>query len=356
MLRNHFLCNNHRHCSDYGGDTFLFLYEPVRQDYYRRSFYLLSDDKFENRIKLDLPPPFDGDDIRMYVLSSVSVNGIFCLAKEKRGIVTTFQFALWNPTTAEVMVIPPSPIESVPPYRNPEVIFHGFGYDNVRDDYKLIRHMTFFNLTDEDEDVPLEDRSYDDLLEIYSLRSNSWRILDVNLPDCYHDQPLGVYMDGVCHWWGITDYDNGEGCLVSFDLRNEVFFTTPTPLDTDLSRDPISVERPQAIDRRLVVLNESIALISNRFKATTFHISILVELGVKESWIKLFIVGPIPSLDWPITVGKKGHLCFRQTNDELVWIDLSTQIIDEIGVKGRRYCYQMGIYKESLLCIGGIKD
>jgi hypothetical protein len=104
------------------------------------------------------------------------------------------------------------------------------------------------------------------------------------------------------------------------------------------------------------VLNESIALISNRFEATTFHISILVELGVKESWIKLFIVGPIPSLDRPITVGKKGHLCFRQTNDELVWIDLSTQIIDEIGVKGRRYCYQMGIYKESLLCIGGIKD
>jgi molecular chaperone HtpG len=356
MLRNHFLCNNHRHCSDYGGDTFLFLYEPVRQDYYRRSFYLLSDDKFENRIKLDLPPPFDGDDIRMYVLSSVSVNGIFCLAKEKRGIVTTFQFALWNPTTAEVMVIPPSPIESVPPYRNPEVIFHGFGYDNVRDDYKLIRHITFFNVTDEDEDVPLEDRSYDDLLEIYSLRSNSWRILDVNLPDCFHDQPLGVYMDGVCHWWGITDYDSVGGCLVSFDLRNEVFFTTPTPLDTDLSRDPISVERPQAIARELVVLNESIALISNRFEATTFHISILVELGVKESWIKLFIVGPIPSLDRPITVGKKGHLCFRQTNDELVWIDLSTQIIDEIGVKGRRYCYQMGIYKESLLCIGGIKD
>jgi hypothetical protein len=45
-----------------------------------------------------------------------------------------------------------------------------------------------------------------------------------------------------------------------------------------------------------------------------------------------------------------------ETNDELVWIDLSTQIIDEIGVKGRRYCYQMGIYKESLLCIGGIKN
>jgi F-box interacting protein len=245
------------------------------------------------------------------------------------------------------------------------VSFHGFGYDNVRDDYKLIRYVHFFQVTDEEEDLPLEDRSYDPLLGICSLRSNSWRILDINMPDCYdvnrddccyHEQPLGVYMDGVCHWWGTTDYINGEGCLVSFDLRNEVFFTTPILLDTDLSRDPISIEWPQAIDRQLVVLNESIALISNRVQAATFHISILVELGVKESWIKLFIVGPIPSLGWPIAVGKKGHICFRQTNDELVWIDLSTQIVDEIGVKGRRSCYQMGIYKESLLRIGGIKD
>ncbi|XP_045828998.1 F-box protein CPR1-like [Trifolium pratense] len=328
MLRNHFLYNNNRHCSDYGGDTFLFLYEPLRPHYYRASFYLLSNDKFEDRIKLDLPPPFDGEDIAMYILSSVSVNGIFCLGKDtRRGIVNSFQAALWNPATAEVMGIPPSPDESVPPYRDPFFIFHGFGYDNVRDDYKLIRYITFFQVVDEEEDVPYEDRSYDPLLQIYSLRSNTWRILDVNIPDGYDismidfEKPVGVYMDGVCHWWGTTDFGNGEGYLV-----------------------------------RLVVLNESIALISNRFKATTFHISILVELGVKESWIKLFIVGPIPSLDWPIAVGKKGGICFRQTNDELVWIDLSTQIIDEIGVKGERYCYQMGIYKESLLCIGGIND
>ncbi|XP_045828999.1 F-box protein CPR1-like [Trifolium pratense] len=328
MLRNHFLYNNNRHCSDYGGDTFLFLYEPLRPHYYRASFYLLSNDKFEDRIKLDLPPPFDGDDIAMYILSSVSVNGIFCLGKDtRRGIVNSFQAALWNPATAEVMGIPPSPDESVPPYRDPFFIFHGFGYDNVKDDYKLIRYITFFQVVDEEEDVPYEDRSYDPLLQIYSLRSNSWRILDVNMPDGYDismitfEKPMGVYMDEVCHWWGTTDFGNGEGYLV-----------------------------------RLVVLNESIAFISNRFKATTYHISILVELGVKESWIKLFIVGPIPSLDWPIAVGQKGGICFRQTNDELVWIDLSTQIIDEIGVKGERYCYQMGIYKESLLRIGGIND
>ncbi|MCI23821.1 F-box/kelch-repeat protein, partial [Trifolium medium] len=124
------------------------------------------------------------------------------------------------------MLIPPSPDESVPPYRDPYLKFHGFGYDHVRDDYKLIRHISFFHVTDEDEDVPWEDRSYDPLLEIYSLRSNSWKILDIDMHDianCIYDSPregAGVYLDGLCHWWGNYDSHN-TGCLVSFDFTNE---------------------------------------------------------------------------------------------------------------------------------------
>ncbi|KAI5439989.1 hypothetical protein KIW84_025376, partial [Lathyrus oleraceus] len=103
-------------------------------------------------------------------------------------------------------------------------------------------------------------------------------------------------------------------------------------------------------------LNESIALISNCLKATTFHISILAELGVKESWIKLFIVGPIPSIEYPIGVGKKGDICFKQENNELVWLDLSTLVTTKIGVKGVIYGCQIGIYKENLLSTGGFNS
>jgi len=72
---------------------------------------------------------------------------------------------------------------------------------------------------------------------------------------------------------------------------------------------------------------------------------------VRESWIKIFIVGPVPSIECPIGVGKKGHICVKRKDDELVWVELSTQIIDEIGVKGERYGCQIGIHKESLLPI-----
>ncbi|MCI37194.1 F-box protein, partial [Trifolium medium] len=62
--------------------------------------------------------------------------------------------------------------------------------------------ISFFDVTDEDEDVPWEDRSYDPLLEIYSLRNNSWKILEIDMHDianCTYDSPregAGVYVDG----------------------------------------------------------------------------------------------------------------------------------------------------------------
>ncbi|CAJ2636348.1 F-box protein CPR1-like [Trifolium pratense] len=350
MLRNHFLSNNHR--SNYGV-TLLLLYDSDLPVHY--TLYLLSDDRFENRVKLDLPPPIQEVVSTLYILSSTSINGILCLGNlGSRGMVSIFRAVLWNPATAEYMFIPPSPDEDVPPYREPLCKFDGFGYDHVRDDYKLIRYIIFFDLTDDDEDVPWEDRSYDPLLEIYSLRNNSWRILDIDMRDiahCAYDQPqdgAAVYMDGVCHWWANNDLFNLTGILVSYDFSNEVLFTTPMLLDMVESCDFI-------VNRRLVVLNESIALISNYSKPTTFHISILGELGVKESWIKLFIVGPVPSIKCPIGFGKKG-ICFKQNNDELVWIDINTQIIDEIGVRAEGYSFPMGIYKESLLSIGGINN
>jgi hypothetical protein len=53
----------------------------------------------------------------------------------------------------------------------------------------------------------------------------------------------------------------------------------------------------------------------------------LGELGVKESWTKLFIVGFIPCLEYPICAGKKENILFRKKDGKLVWFDLSTRMI-----------------------------
>jgi len=83
----------------------------------------------------------------------------------------------------------------------------------------------------------------------------------------------------------------------------------------------------------------------------------LGELGVKESWTKLFVVGPLTcSLVCPISVGNKNNIFFREDDFELSWYDLSTQKIEKIGVKGESFLSHLVIYKENLLPFGAMKS
>jgi hypothetical protein len=103
------------------------------------------------------------------------------------------------------------------------------------------------------------------------------------------------------------------------------------------------------------VLNGLIAFISNYHDGTVFHISVLGELGVSESWIKLYIYGPLPTIQWPpIGFVNMGYIFIKKKDYEVAYVDLSTQIIEEVGITGGVTSeYNCGLYKKSLLSIGG---
>ncbi|XP_004514098.1 F-box protein CPR1-like [Cicer arietinum] len=274
--------------------------------------------------------------LELNVMDGLAPGRTLCLT-QGRGPYAKCVF--WNPAIDEFKVIPPSLFEYVP-YHDTMMNFHGFGYDHVRDDYKFIRQLDFF--LDCDAYVPCDEPvGFAPMWEIYSLRSNSWRKLDVDMPFCMSDDE--VYMDGFCHWSDIDDYhslSNVGPCLVSFDLCNEVFLTTPFPSDM--------VDHYYIL--RMVLLNGSIAFIMYD-ESTTFHIRILGELGVKELWANVFIVKPLPCVQHLIGVGKKGGIFLRKNDDELVRYDMSTQTIEELGVKvSRGYC-NIVVYKDNLLPI-----
>ncbi|AES70079.2 putative F-box associated interaction domain-containing protein [Medicago truncatula] len=64
--------------------------------------------------------------------------------------------------------------------------------------------------------------------EIYSLQSDSWRKLDLDMPTRHLNTDSEVYFNGVCHWLGkSTDVTY----VMSFDFSNEVFFSKPLPLE-----------------------------------------------------------------------------------------------------------------------------
>ena len=181
-------------------------------------------------MKLNVSLPLKESSQNLVIVGSISINGILCvtsMVKEERKVV------LWNPTIEELKVIPHSPVEySFPRVAKPRI--HAFGYDYVRDDYRLIRYVQFgvVDLSFENEEpLTCEEMSYDPLWEIYSLSSNSWRLLGMKMPTLI--VPLGdveifqFYMAGMCHWQAQKE-SHLERCydsyLVSFDVTNEVFF------------------------------------------------------------------------------------------------------------------------------------
>ncbi|XP_045829141.1 F-box protein CPR1-like [Trifolium pratense] len=347
MFRRNFLSKDH----SYYNDTSLLLYHFAPWDdgnYEPSALYSLFGERFEKTVKIDWPNLYQ---VPYYfnIYGSVSVNGIFCIEDIGRvgsigqgcNIEELGRIALWNPATDECKVIPPSPFPFESPCWDPLIEFHGFGYCQGSDDYKVIRHLTFFPRTDGDREETWKDGYHESLWEIYCLKYNSWRKLDLDMPTQFAGG-AGVYTDGVCHWWGESESQNDvEVYLVSFYLNNETFVKTSIPSNMDYIDSAI-------VFRHLNILNGSIGLISNYAETGTFHISILGEVGIKESWIKLFIVGPLPCVEHPIGIGKKGDIFFRKKDNELVWFNLNTQKIEEIGFKGDSYC-QILIYKESFL-------
>jgi len=332
-------------------------------DMFMGVLYSFSGEKFENRAKLILPNPFqEGSETpfrfrRLDILNLGGLNDFVCVkCYLHHNYEHEVRFALWNPTTDEFKVIPHSPDRFQPFGVNGShdvINFHssshvgGFGYDSRTDDYKMINYVMFLEPTRRIGYKPLGDTP-EPFWKIYSLRSNSWRKLelDVVMPITqFHSTKDKVYMNGMCHWWGLIMHSNSEfeSKLVSFDLNKEVFFTTPIPSEIDDG----SLEDP----RQLVVLNGYIALITYKEQMTTCNISILGELSVKESWIKLFIVGPLHCVEEPFGMAK-GKIIFRKKDREINWFDLRTQMIEVLDLEGR-YC-DIALYKEDLLPIGGI--
>ncbi|XP_045805925.1 F-box/kelch-repeat protein At3g23880-like [Trifolium pratense] len=329
--------------------------DPNEEELWITKLSFISGKRFEKRVDLNLSLPLEVLGTDIYILGSISINGILCLTN----ILGPWKkVVLWNPITNELNVIPPSPVESVPCTMVLPLI-HGIGYDRLRDDYKVIRYVEFDDGCFAhlfDRELSMEEElaiSKEPLWEIYSLRSNSWKKLDVDMSMAMfpkdEENTSRFYMDGMCHWWDNVEKDSSdETYFVSFDVSHEVFFTTPMPSYVDDTFDL------RLVKRQLVMLNGSIALISYSWETATLSISILGEIGVKESWTKLFIIGPLPHFDRPIGAGKNGDIFFRKNDGELACFNLVTRTIKELGVE--EDLSQIVIYKESIVSIRGINN
>ncbi|XLU59007.1 hypothetical protein S245_053655, partial [Arachis hypogaea] len=259
------------------------------------------------------------------------VNGIICHYARGHEVI-----GLWNPKTDERKIIPPGITDDEPGYDR-HVSVHGFGYDNVNDDYKVIQCVYYIY-----DPMELEEHALT-IWQIYSLKCNCWKKLDLEMTKKKNVSKASIaYLNGVCHWWGSEFATNGleEQVLVSFNLSTETFRTTSIVWLQENDDGPT---------RTLVVLNESVTLISSFAQNNSIEISILGEVGVKESWVKLFTFrfGPFPKY-CAFRMGNKCDVISRINGDELASFDVITgKIVHNINIKTRRFVFpSIGVLKE----------
>jgi molecular chaperone HtpG len=201
MFGSNFLSNS-SHCSCYDGESLILKECKYSED---DVFYSLAGERFEKKVKLDFSNLFeDNDDIGIFGFGSIS--GMLCVHDVYDHIV------LWNRATQTIKSVPPSEVELAESFITDEDIdfleidvkprIHGFGYDLVINDYKIIRHTNVSIMSSGKYSGDLY--NIGPTWEIYSLRSDSWRKLCVDMPymtySILYTDGTQVYIDGVCHW------------------------------------------------------------------------------------------------------------------------------------------------------------
>ncbi|KAK8559719.1 hypothetical protein V6N13_016455 [Hibiscus sabdariffa] len=129
-----------------------------------------------------------------------------------------YEISLWNPSTRRSQMLPFTDIEFPPWSLGFQFIVHGFGYDPISDDYKLVR-MVQFHGKDQD--------SVDSEVKVYSLRTNSWRRVK-DFPFYHTNQyQIGVLVNNALHWVASKKRESDTRSFVAaFDLETEEYVSS----------------------------------------------------------------------------------------------------------------------------------
>ena len=161
-------------------------------------------------------------------------NGITCFFEHRTSTKETF--VLCNPELGEFKLLHT-------PVLDLGLMFAGagFGYDPKANDYKCFK--LFCSVRDEKVSRAL----------VYTLGTDSWREVKIDLNYCCYVKAGGVYCRGVYYWWNMGS-SNSKQMVLSFDLSEEEFHKIQLP---EHAQDPrLNVSR-------LAVCNKSVVFFYN---------------------------------------------------------------------------------------------
>ncbi|XP_050229497.1 F-box protein CPR1-like [Mercurialis annua] len=223
-----------------------------------------------------------------------------------------------------------------------DIVFDGFGYDSVSDDYKVVMLTKLFS---------------EDFLRVmvYSVKTNSLRrIQDLHIPEPniyrYNYEYSGVLVGSFLHWIAhprdeSTAYHN---FILAFDLRDETFRQVPQP------RDMIDVE-----DKVLNMVSELGGCLSLSYRFQGYvEIWIMKEYGIEDSWTKLLSLHRRQNFNFnfyarlkPLCYSSEGDKVLMDYNEgkEIILYDLKNQTFDIIDIF-ESYEKTYGVHKSGFVC------
>ncbi|XP_026398745.1 F-box/kelch-repeat protein At3g06240-like [Papaver somniferum] len=153
--------------------------------------------------------PFNSIECYLSVEIVGSCDGFLCLLFRLGHDARRTILCLWNPATKEYKQIPKSPYDDDNDKSVTKISMVAFRYDAKSDDYKLLTR-------------------YRKIVQVYSLRLNSWRTIgDVNF---YTTLKLGVFVNGELHWLAKVLRGSSE-IVVSLDISEETFKEIQLPTE-----------------------------------------------------------------------------------------------------------------------------
>ncbi|CAL1396933.1 unnamed protein product [Linum trigynum] len=244
-------------------------------------------------------------------------NGLFCLSAADSsggGLI------LWNPTTSETKVLPPP---SRPPH-DTYLLPVGFGFDSETNDYKVFKQVER-----ECSSMP----PY--LMEVYSLRKGSWRVLEGSYyPRLPYWPPAPKYHKGKLYW---QERDRKGLRFYSIDISSEAFEEVYVPCPVGVS------ERWHGFFGYWFNGESMIAQFPFRGAGytTSWEIWMLLKHWVSESWIKLFVIKPPPTMRIVELDGLAGNLTSffvgkkEDGRERILVFDLETRECNDFEIDGQ---------------------
>ncbi|GMN36505.1 hypothetical protein TIFTF001_006084 [Ficus carica] len=288
-------------------------------------------DRLDSPVRLS--PPTDDGGVIVQVFGSC--DGLLAVMN-RRG-----DFALWNPSTRRYTSCFPISDNNRPlARRGPPIYITGLGYDPVSDDHKL------FRITSSDTFRWKGD------VDIYSVKTNTWKILNNLANDFILSGPIGVLVCNALHWFSVR-VTHLKLTILAFDLVTETCYEVPLPGSDD---DRVECRR------KLVELGGCLCMVycgENGENSDRIDVYVMKEYSVGESWTQLFTVKPTGAIGSfrrvvAIAYWKGGDKVLLDLDGEKFLVyDLQTKRAESVRAIDFPIRLDMRICVQSLIGLGG---